>query len=224
MKYMTRSRSESCPAYSSEWLVLCALALTLFLAGCAHTPIPTYPQPDRYPPAPDSSSGGERTPGPQARVPEESRSPIFSLPRFTEKPLTASGALGRVDSARDASLRLVIAGLDDDAAGSPSRAIASYQRAVRVDSTNPFAYLALARHHVEGGSLDEANAFLDQARSLFEAENRMGPSVDVWGIGLRAWIDSARGRDDLAGPRFEAARQLSPEIWRDERLSAAELR
>jgi tetratricopeptide (TPR) repeat protein len=129
-----------------------------------------------------------------------------------------------MDSARDASLRLVIAGLDEDAAGSPGRALASYQRAVRVDSTNPFAYLALARHHIEGNSIEEANAFLDQARSLFEAEDRIGPSVDVWGIGLRAWIDRARGRDDLAAPRFEAARQLSPEIWRDERLSAAELR
>ena len=194
------------------------------LAGCAHTPIPTYPQPDRYPSVPEPSSGGGRVSRPEAQVPEAPREPFFSRPLFREEPLTASAALGRVDSARDASLRLVIAGLDEDAAGSPSRALASYQRAVRVDSTNPFAYLALARHHVEGNSLDEANAFLDQSRSLFEAEDRLGPSVDVWGVGLRAWIDRARGRDDLAGPRFEAARQLSPEIWRDERLSAAELR
>jgi tetratricopeptide (TPR) repeat protein len=141
-----------------------------------------------------------------------------------EGPLTASAALGQTDSRRDASLRLVIAGLDDDAAGLPDRAIASYQRAVRVDATNPFAYLALARHHLEGGSPGEASAFLDQARSLFEAEQRLGPAVDVWGIGLRAWIDREESRDELADTRFEAARELSPEIWADERLSAEELR
>jgi tetratricopeptide (TPR) repeat protein len=145
-------------------------------------------------------------------------------PRPSEPPLTASAALGQNDSRRDASLRLVIAGLDEDSAGRPDRALASYQRAVRVDATNPFAYLALARHHVESGSPTEASAFLDQARSLFEAEGRLGPSVDVWGIGLRAWIDRDEGRDERADARFRTARELGPEIWADERLSADELR
>lgn len=140
------------------------------------------------------------------------------------EPLTASAALGLYDSARDASLRLVIAGLDEDSAGRPARALASYQRAIRVDPTNPFAFLALSRHHLEGDSVDEASAFLDQARSLFEAEQGLGPSVDVWGLGLRAGIDRARGRRDRADQLFDQARALSPRIWGDERLSAAELR
>lgn len=140
------------------------------------------------------------------------------------RPLTATGALGEGDSVRDASLRLVIAGLDDDEAGRPDRALASYQRAVRVDSTNPFAYLALARYYVEYRSLAEADAFLDQARSLFEAQSRLGPEVDVWGIGLRASIDRGEGRDAEADSLFEAARRLSPSIWADESLSARELR
>lgn len=141
-----------------------------------------------------------------------------------ERPLTASGALGHYDSARDASLRLVISGLEEDSSGRPARAMANYQRAIRVDPTNPFAFLALARHHLEGHSVAEASAFLDQARSLFEAQQRLGPAVDVWGIGLRAGIDRALGRHDLADSRFDQARQLSPEIWGDERLSADELR
>jgi tetratricopeptide (TPR) repeat protein len=149
---------------------------------------------------------------------------LSGMGRADEQPLTTSAALGQTDSTRDASLRLVIAGLDEDTAGRPGRALASYQRAVRVDPTNPFAYLALSRHHLEAGSVDEASAFLDQARSLFEAEQRLGPAVDVWGIGLRAGIDRAESRDELADSRFEAARELSPEIWSDERLSAAELR
>jgi hypothetical protein len=144
--------------------------------------------------------------------------------RSVAPPLTASGAIGLYDSARDASLQLVLSGLGEDQAGRPSRALASYQRAVRVDPTNPHAFLALSRHHLEGGSLDEASAFLDQARSLFEAEGRLGPSVDVWGLGLRAGIDRAQGRADRADRLFERARSLSPEIWGDGRLSAAELR
>jgi tetratricopeptide (TPR) repeat protein len=142
----------------------------------------------------------------------------------SEQPLTVSAALGQTDPTRDASLRLVIVGLDEDTAGRPGRALASYQRAVRVDPTNPFAYLALARHHLDAGSVDEASAFLDQARSLFESEQRLGPSVDVWGIGLRAGIDRAELRDELADTRFDMARELAPEIWYDEHLSAAELR
>jgi tetratricopeptide (TPR) repeat protein len=142
----------------------------------------------------------------------------------SEPPLTASRALGLYDSTRDASLRLVIAGLDEDQAGRPSRALASYQRAVRVDPTNPFAFLALARHHLEGGSPEQASAFLDQARSLFETEGRLGPEIDVWGLGLRAGIERARGRDERADVLFERALALAPTIWGDERLSAAELR
>lgn len=140
------------------------------------------------------------------------------------QPLTASRALGQGDATREASLRLVIAGLDEDDAGRPSRALASYQRAVRLDSTNPFAYLALARHHLEYGSPDEASAFLDQARAGFEAEGRLGPAVDVWGFGLRAWIDRSEGKNALADRRFLEAQALAPGIWADELLSAGELR
>ena len=43
----------------------------------------------------------------------------------SEQPLTTSAALGQTDSTRDASLRLVIAGLDEDTAGRPGRALAS---------------------------------------------------------------------------------------------------
>lgn len=145
-------------------------------------------------------------------------------PAPVEPPLTASAALGRYDARRDASLRLVIAGLDADAAGDPARGLASYQRAVRLDATNPIAFLALARHHVANGDPEEASAFLDQARALFESEGELGSSVDVFGIGLRAWIDRAEGHDAEADSRFQAARELSPEIWRDELLSADEMK
>ena len=139
-------------------------------------------------------------------------------------PLTVSGAIGRYDSARDASLRLVMAGLDEDERGGVARARASYQRAIRVDPTNPFAFLALARHHLAGDALDDASAFLDQARALFESQGELGPAVDVWGLGLRAGIDRRQGRIERADELLSAARSLAPLIWGDGRLSAAELR
>jgi len=139
-------------------------------------------------------------------------------------PLTTSASLGQGDARRDASLRLVIAGLDEDAAGRPGGALARYERAVRVDATNPFAYLALARHHLEAGDPAQAEAFLDQARALFEAEGSLGPEVDVWGMGLRAGIERALGREDQAERYLDAARALAPEVWSDGQLSAQELR
>ncbi len=203
------------------WLgsfVVCVLSA---LGGCATSRVvaPT--------PGPAAS---ERTVSESAGSAEPERQPVddslFAPPPtpVPEPPLTASASLGHYDAHRDGSLRLVIEGLDADAAGEPSRALASYQRAVRLDATNPIAFLALARHHVASGNPEEASAFLDQARALFESEGVMGSSVDVWGVGLRAWIDRAEGRDAEADSRFDAARELSPEIWRDELLSAEELR
>lgn len=198
-------------------------ALVAGMGGCASTPIET-PNPD--------STGGER-----ARPVEDPAAPSGSagasqsrmrelIPSLLppEPPLTASASLGRYDARRDASLRLVITGLEADSVGEAARALASYQRAVRLDATNPIAFLALARHHVAAGDPEEASAFLDQARALFEAGGQTGSAVDVFGLGLRAWIDRAEGRDAEADSRFEAARELSPQIWQDELLSADELK
>jgi tetratricopeptide (TPR) repeat protein len=205
------------------WAAVGVLASLGLLAGCAVTP--------ERSPAPatgeETSESARRERTRAGEPPEELPTP----PSFEqgpleppEPPLTASAAIGRYDARRDASLRIVIAGLDADAAGDPTRALASYQQAVRLDATNPIAFLALARHHVAAGNPEEASAFLDQARALFESEGDLGSAVDVWGVGLRAWIDRAEGRDAEADSRFDAARSLSPEIWRDELLSADELR
>jgi tetratricopeptide (TPR) repeat protein len=203
-----------------------ALVLALALAGCATAPsVVTPPESSGLPRerVDDGSIDGPESSGvapPEAAPPFESPVPEPA----PERPLTASAALGRYDARRDASLRLVIAGLEADAVGDAARAIASYQRAVRLDATNPIAFLALARHHLAAGDPEEASAFLDQARALFESEGELGPAVDVWGFGLRAWIDRAEGRDADADARFEAARRLAPEIWSDELLSADELK
>lgn len=194
------------------------------LAGCASVSAP------RSAPPIDAAGRAQTQVEPSASNPPESSgadrsaSPFERPPLRIDPPLSATASLGRYDGQRDASLRLVIGGLDADAAGQPRRALASYQQAVRVDSTNPIAFLALARHHVAAGDPEEANAFLEQAKALFESQGEVGSAVDVYGLGLRAWIDRAQGRDSEADARFDAARQLSPEIWSDELLSAEELK
>lgn len=200
------------------------LAVALALGGCASAPSVVEPPESSGQPRERVDDGSVEAPSSSGVAPSESAPPFESPGPAPEPPLTASAALGRYDARRDASLRLVIAGLEADAVGDAARALASYQRAVRLDATNPIAFLALARHHVAAGDPEEASAFLDQARALFESEGELGPAVDVWGLGLRAWIDRAEGRDAEADARFEAARRLAPEIWGDELLSADELK
>lgn len=215
--------------------VLLAAGCAALLGGCAEggytiggpprAPLPPQEMPHQGSSAPQTTQAadGWSTPSTATTSRPEVRDTL-SGGWGTSRPLTVSRALGQGDAAREASMQLVIQGLDEDEGDRPSRALASYQRAVRLDSTNPFAYLALARHHLEYGSPDEAGAFLDQARAGFESEGRLGPAVDVWGLGLRAWIDRGRGLDSTADRRFRQAQALAPSIWADELLSAGELR
>jgi tetratricopeptide (TPR) repeat protein len=80
----------------------------------------------------------------------------------------------RVSEALDEKLRLVLQGLDEDGAGRGDRALSSYERAIQIDSTNPYAYLALARHEVEAERWERALEALDQAELLFGAEGAPG--------------------------------------------------
>ncbi len=202
-------------------LVALLVFAALGLGGCASAP--TGREASRVAGSEPEVAESANVPEPAPPPPDDALFAPAPLPP-PAPPLTASAAIGRYDARRDASLRLVIAGLEADSVGDRSRALASYQRAVRLDATNPIAFLALARHHVASGNPEDASAFLDQARALFESEGEVGASVDVFGLGLRAWIDRAQGRDAEADSRFDAARELSPEIWNDELLSADELR
>ncbi len=139
-------------------------------------------------------------------------------------PIRVSDAAGLGDPARRASTRLVVQGLDADAAGRRARARGSYERAIQVDPTNPYAYLALARHHLDGSDADHASYLIDQAAALFEAEGMRESRVGVHLMGLRGRAMHASGRGDTAELYLERASQLAPEIWGDGYLSAEELR
>ncbi len=135
-----------------------------------------------------------------------------------------SEVVGQGDPARRASTRLVAQGLEADAAGAAEQAQGGYERAIQVDPTNPYAYLALARHRLDASDSGGAIELLDQAAALFETEGLAGPRVSAHLIGLRgrALHSAGRGQDGVL--YLERARELAPVVWRDGYLSAEELR
>jgi tetratricopeptide (TPR) repeat protein len=128
------------------------------------------------------------------------------------------------DPAFRASLRIVLDGLDADLAGDPDLALVQYERSLQVDPTNPYAYLALARHRVEGEDPASALPFLDKARALLRAQGALTPGVEAHLDGLRGAALLASRRRAEAVPLLERARELSPDAWSDGRLDADELR
>ena len=128
------------------------------------------------------------------------------------------------DPARRASMRLLVVGLDYDIDQSPVRALGSYERAIQVDPTNPYAYLAIARHRVEHDDPEGALAFLDQAESLLHAGGDVSPRVSVHVVGLRGRALYDRGDAHRGSVLLTAASEQAPETWSDGQLSARELR
>ena len=139
------------------------------------------------------------------------------------------------DPRRGASLWALRRGLEYAAAGQSDRALIEYERAVQVDATNPFAYVALARHYLELGDAERALRNLDQAELLLGLQpggelysqqateedrtiERIRPHLD----GLRGGALLAQGREAEALPLLERAREQAPEVWGDGQLAAGE--
>ena len=103
------------------------------------------------------------------------------------------------------------------------RALGSYEEALRVDPTNPYAYLAIARHHAEGEDPEGALSFLDKADALLRAEGLLDDRVAPHLIGLRGQALYTSGRLASGLEQLEVAWELAPVVWADGRLTAAEL-
>ena len=127
------------------------------------------------------------------------------------------------DPPRRASTRLLLQGLDADAAGRGAEALSQYELALQVDPNNPYAYLCLARHEVDQGDPERAIDYLDKADALLSVEpGAAGVRVHVTGLrGAALW---QQGRRDEARPYLEAARRAAPRTWGDGQLDAGELR
>jgi len=144
--------------------------------------------------------------------------------RGTVTPLRIADLLEDGDPARRASLRLVDQGLASDAAGDSDRALARYERALQVDSTNPYAFLAIARHQIAAQDPESALQFLDRAESLLELSGDRSPEVEVHLVGLRGGALYDTGEIDAGVELLELARAKAPDVWGDGTLSPGELR
>lgn len=140
------------------------------------------------------------------------------------EPLRLSELRDEGDPERRTSLRLVLRGLDADALGRRGEALADYESALRIDPTNPWVYLALARHHAAGTRPERALAFLDQTDALLDAQGAFSPRVEAHVVGLRGAVLVAEGRGVEGLPLLERARELAPAVWSDGHLAARELR
>lgn len=123
-----------------------------------------------------------------------------------------------------ASQRLVMEGLDADERGDAARAQSRYERALQIDASNPWVYLALARHYVEAGDAGHALAHLDRAEALLDAQPDASPGARVHCDGLRGAALALEGNRSEASALLESAARSAPEVWGDGVLSADELR
>ena len=128
------------------------------------------------------------------------------------------------DARRQASMRLVVEGLDAEIASTPQRALSRYQRAIQIDPGNPFAYLALARYYAAIVDPERALEHLDRTQSLLDPDGALYRGAEPHLRGLRGWALAEEGRSADAGPLLAEARKLAPSVWRDGRLDASELR
>jgi len=104
------------------------------------------------------------------------------------------------------------------------RARSRYDRAVQVDSTNPYAYLAIARHHLQANEPERALIYLDRAEGMLRLEGGTSPEVEAHLLGMRGEALYATGQYADAQGYLERARELAPGVWGDGYLSPEELR
>jgi len=128
------------------------------------------------------------------------------------------------DETRRASQQLVLEGLRADSAHEYERARSLYQRALQVDSGNPYAYLALARQCAEEDEPELVLQYVDRAEDLLAADADSSPGAEVHLEGLRGLALAQTGDTVQARELLERAAQSAPDVWGDGRLDADELR
>ena len=125
---------------------------------------------------------------------------------------------------KPASTGLVLTGLDFDAGGETAHALSQYERAIQIDATNPYAYLALARYYADSSQPGRSLQYLEQAELLLVSQRIDSPQVEAHLVGLRGWALLNAGRFSEGAALLGRARRLAPDVWDDSRLSADELR
>jgi Tfp pilus assembly protein PilF len=133
-------------------------------------------------------------------------------------------AAERGDPQRRASMRLVLQGIEYDQSGDTRQALSRYERSLQIDSGNPYAHLALARHFIELGDTSRGLVHLDQSRTMFEDAGSISPVLEAHLLGLRGAALRSDGRLRDGQPMLDHAARLAPDVWSDGQLDSDELR
>jgi hypothetical protein len=141
------------------------------------------------------------------------------------EPLRLTEVAHTGDPTRRASTRLVITGLS---ARPPERGVSDFERAIQIDATNPWAYLALAAYEVQWGDVFRGVQSLAQSELLLESQGLRSPRVEPHLIGLRGRaklreIDGGGSGWSSGEAMLDEARSLAPDVWGDGWLGASEL-
>lgn len=138
------------------------------------------------------------------------------------EPFRISDIVTEGDATRRASSRLLLRALEADVARDSHRARSLFQRALQVDSTNPYAFLTLARFEAQHGSVEQGLSYLGQADALLMLEEAPGGAL-IHAQGLRGSL-LRRAGDAGSEPLLGAAAAALPDAWADGQLDASELR
>ena len=148
----------------------------------------------------------------------------FRPAEVTVEPIRISELIEAAPPSRRASLGLIDEGLEADAVQERSRAQSRYERALQVDPSNPYAYLAIARHEIGGPRPLRALTFLDRCEALLRMEGNESPRVLVHLIGIRGAALQRSGREQEGAEFLARAAAMAPGVWGDGILEANELR
>ena len=157
---------------------------------------PIQPQPRTAPPPIQAP--------PQPLSVPESRLPV-GPPVAEEGPLTAK-IDPKTPPQRAASLRLTEEGKKLLAAGDPAKAVSRLEKAIAIDSTNPYGYFYLAQAHFLLSRHQESLNFLDVAESRFSGDAYWLSEI----YALRGEIHRAQGDLDRADFTYTQALRLNP--------------
>jgi hypothetical protein len=143
-----------------------------------------------------------------------------------EPPLRISEVAAVGDARRRASTELVLSGL---AAADRDLARTRFERALALDATNPWAYLALASQEIQWGDVQRGVQSLSQARVQLRSQGLDSPRVRAHFVGLsgraRERSPEVRGPAGASGSEMlSEAAHLAPQVWGDGWLSPSELR
>jgi tetratricopeptide (TPR) repeat protein len=204
------------PAASAHPDALIALAMPhpaapADIADAAATPSPAstiseeaLPEVDALPPAPAVLAGA---PTPPAAIPAAASSNGGAAPLRLEAPSPLGSITATTPPNVAAATRLADTARSKLAAGDDAAALEQLERAIAIDSGNPYAYFFLASLHLSHRTYDQAIAFAERAASLSQ------PGSPEWtsrAFALQGNAYESAGRFSDARQAYGRALQAAP--------------